>query len=187
MSIEVPPLHVPPFVPVQIELDNFIGPFLEHLLPLTSRKWATDQEMTYRTFEEGITNKLVGVYPKNGSEDDMVLIRINGNNTDQFINRELETLTIVALHKAGIGQPLYCRFANGICYGYVPGRPITLDEMRDPELKVGKLVAKTLAKLHHAQINSTHFGTPPQSKLNEFFGWLERIPSKYDTAQKQLK
>jgi hypothetical protein len=39
----------------------------------------------------------------------------------------------VCLAKLGICSPLYGRFNNGICYGYVEGKPFTPDDMKAPE------------------------------------------------------
>ena len=34
------------------------------------------------------------------------------------------------LHKAGMGPPIYAQLSNGLCYGYLPGRQMDLEEVR---------------------------------------------------------
>jgi ethanolamine kinase len=49
------------------------------------------------------------------------------------VRRESELTTLVCLAKLGICSPLYGRFNNGICYGFVEGKPFTPDDMKAPE------------------------------------------------------
>ena len=169
------------FIQVEVDLDNFLDIFKVHILPISLPEW-NGKELSFEQFEDGITNKLVGLYPKDESRDDMVLLRINGNNTEKFINRDLEIVTMITLHKAGMNPPLYCQLINGLCYGFAPGRIVTLEEMRD--FKMGRRVAKTLAKLHSQPINSQY---GQNSRLDEFFGWLDNAPQQYDTPKKNKR
>ena len=64
----------------------------------------------------------------------MVLVRVYGEETERIIDRNIEMLNMRLLHAAGCSEPLYCKFSNGICYGFSPG--ICLDEklVREPEV-----------------------------------------------------
>lgn len=49
--------------------------------------------MTFQTFTDGITNKLVGCFYKEDGDteaNDVVLVRIYGNKTDLLIDRKAE-------------------------------------------------------------------------------------------------
>ena len=50
--------------------------------------------------------------------------------TDAIVDRRGEILVMLSLHKAGLVPPLYLELGNGLCYGYVPGRPFTVDDMQ---------------------------------------------------------
>lgn len=64
------------------------------------------------------------------------------SNSDWPGSRESELMTLVCLGKMGLSSPLYGRFNNGICYGFVEGKPFTPDDMKAPEKF--KLVRKKL-------------------------------------------
>jgi len=54
--------------------------------------WSSD-EINHTVFKDGITNKLVGVYPCNDILK-MILVRIYGENTEWIIDRESEIKNI---------------------------------------------------------------------------------------------
>ena len=84
-------------------------------------------------FTGGITNTLIGCWHKDDpAQEEMVLIRINGANTELFIDREAEIHNIQLLHAAGCARPLFARFANGIAYGFNPGTCLDKTNVRDP-------------------------------------------------------
>jgi len=66
------------------------------------------------------------------SPDDVILVRIYGNRTDLFIDREREMKAMVILHSNGCAAPIFCRFENGIAYGYVSGVMINLQLAQRP-------------------------------------------------------
>jgi len=61
------------------------------------------------------------------SSDDVIVVRIYGKRTDLFIDREREIQAMVILHSRGCAAPIYCRFENGIAYGFVTGVVVDLD------------------------------------------------------------
>lgn len=92
-----------------------------------------------KQFTDGLTNKLYKVVghvdttprnPNGASEPTFkqktALVRIYGKKTEILIDRERETRNLVCLARAGLVPPLYGRFKNGICYGYVEGIPFSV-------------------------------------------------------------
>ena len=67
-----------------------------------------------------------------GEKKDVVLVRIYGEGSDLMIDRDLEMLNMMILHAAGCAKQLYGKFNNGILYGYVPGKCVDAETVRDP-------------------------------------------------------
>ena len=89
--------------------------------------------MHLNQFTDGLTNKLYKVVghvettPHDGPvKQKTALVRIYGKKTEILIDRERETRNLVCLARAGLVPPLYGRFNNGICYGYVEGVPFSV-------------------------------------------------------------
>ena len=101
--------------------------------------------MNYDFLKDGYTNLLVAVSRDHNTNPEF-LLRINGNNTELYIDREYEVAVMQSLHKSGIGPPLYCQFNNGLCYGFLPGRMLDLAEISNPI--VGRKIAAIVASLH---------------------------------------
>ena len=165
------------FVKAHVSPQNILEAFSECLMSHCRPGW-NRTKLQMRVFEEGITNKLVGVHEED--ENDMVVIRLNGNNTELFINRQMEITTMLILCSYGMNPPLYCQFENGLCYGFAPGRVVTLSELSD--LAMSRRVAVTLAKLHSLPIPAMF---SPQPTLYRFFSdYLEKIPREFSDPDK---
>ena len=119
------------YLPVSLSSDHpaILIDFQTHILPLVRRHWSTDA-LRYRVFEDGVTNKLFGFYQVGQADDDMVLVRVNGDGRDLFVDSRMEILVMLTLHRAGLNPPLYLATRNGMCYGYIPGRALTSSEMQ---------------------------------------------------------
>ena len=50
------------------------------------------------------------------------------------------------LHKAGCGPELYAVFKNGICYEFIQGDVLSMEDVRSPD--VYPIVAAEMAKVH---------------------------------------
>ena len=84
-------------------------------------------------FTGGITNTLMGCWHKDDpAQEEMVLIRIYGPNSEIFVDRDAEIRNIRLLHAVGCARPLFARFANGIAYGFFPGTSLDKTAVRDP-------------------------------------------------------
>jgi ethanolamine kinase len=96
----------------------------------------------------GITNRLVACYLNQNGLDtsDTLLFRMYGKNTEKFISRENEISTMQLMKKQDIGPEFYCKFLNGICYEYLPGKII--DQKLIFEEKVSRKIAEAVASLH---------------------------------------
>lgn len=170
------------FLSIEIDSENFTDAFKKDIFPLTCPPQWKNKELTYKTFEDGITNKLIGVYPSNESSDNMILLRFNGKDTERFISREMEIVTMMILSKVALSKPVYCQFINGLCYGYAPGRVVAINEMSD--LRMCGRIARTLARFHDVSVG-TYFGD--HGRLNEFFNWIEKVPLHYNTEENNKK
>ena len=60
----------------------------------------------------------------------MVLFRMNGSGSEKIINRSDELYSMQLLHKAGLGPPIHAQLCNGLCYGFLPGWQMDLEEVR---------------------------------------------------------
>lgn len=106
-------------------------------------EWAQER-LHYKIFTDGITNRLIGVY--RDDMKDMILIRVYGENTDLFIDRQMEFRNMRTMYKANLSAPIYCTFTNGISYGFTPGK--VLDERMVRDTKISALIAENMAKMH---------------------------------------
>lgn len=145
---------------------------LAHIRP----SWPSEQ-INFKVFTNGITNKLIGCWTKENAND-IVLIRIYGQNTDLLIDREAETKNFKLLQKAGYAPQLYSIFLNGLAYEYVPGEILDVLTVRCP--KVYPLVAKMLAKVHLVKCEDNK--PVLWDKLKKY---LSLVPNTYSSAVKQ--
>ena len=102
-------------------------------------------KLHYKIFTDGITNRLIGVY-KDKDKSDMILTRVYGENTDLFIDRQVEFRNMRAMYKAGLSAPIYCTFLNGISYGFSSGSVLDYKNVVDPI--ISKMIAENLARMH---------------------------------------
>ncbi|GAB1607948.1 probable ethanolamine kinase [Argonauta hians] len=114
------------------------------LMKLVKPSWETCS-ILFKVFSEGITNQLFGCYLK-GQRGDMVLVRVYGKNTEFLIDRDREYASMSLLHSLEMGPKVYCRFTNGMCYGYQEGRPITVAEVQKPN--ISNLITREMVRLH---------------------------------------
>lgn len=135
-----------------------------NLMPICRPEWREDK-LRRRTFEIGTSNILVGFYQEDENQD-MVLVRINGN---ELVNRDQELLALLTMHKVGLSPPIYCQFGNGLCYGFVPGRVVELEELY--QLEMSCRIARALGRLHSISI-------PSLGKQATAFQMIDRLLQK---------
>ena len=169
---------------VELGFDTYLEDFKVHLLARVRPKWRRE-DLDVKVFDEGISNKLVAIFERGkgfkGSGEDVVLLRVNGQGTSAFINRKDEIVTILSLHEAGMVPPVYCQLKNGLCYGFAPGRNVSVDELREEGMM--RRIIQTMAKLHSLKI-PTHFskcGPVLWSKIENF---LNIVPETFGDSVK---
>uniref|UniRef100_A0A0V0GBQ0 ethanolamine kinase n=1 Tax=Triatoma dimidiata TaxID=72491 RepID=A0A0V0GBQ0_TRIDM len=138
-------------------------------------QWKENQ-LAFKVFTDGITNKLIGCWSIEDSSD-VILVRIYGKNTNLLIDREEEKANFILLHKAGYAPQLYATFKNGLAYAYVPGETVTTCTVRD--VSVYPLIAVTMARIH-----SIHTDQPRHpiiwEKTKKF---LSLVPNQYSSTK----
>ncbi|XP_065910835.1 probable ethanolamine kinase isoform X1 [Dysidea avara] len=173
MLDEVPSGFVIPHVSLCIDASCY-RPGILKLLATIRPEWKHDT-VKLKEFEGGLTNCLVGV--KSG-EEDMLLVRIYGRNTEKFINRESEIKNLVYLNKHIGTPPVYAHFDNGLCYGYVKGTPLELNDLYDKMMM--RRIARELARIH--ALPSPDQDPEHTVLYGSFFSsWLTEIPESLET------
>jgi len=103
------------------------------------------EAIQWRTFTDGITNKLVGA--SCGDRADTVLVRVYGHGTDKIIDRAAEVENMRLLQEFGLASArLYATFQNGLCYEFLAGRVADCAAVQEPD--VARAVAAAMAALH---------------------------------------
>lgn len=139
---------------------------------------------------DGTTNKLVRVSVRkgvsSGSLPRTVLIRTYGIGTEYLIDREQELVNLVALSRLNLAPPVYGRFHNGIVYGFVNGRVVGVDELRDPHISL--LIARRMAMWHTAHVDNGTGSKNPEPQLFKIMRrWLDLIPNSYSNSETQKR
>ena len=165
-------------LPIELNSANYVDAFRTKLLSVVRPNWNPDK-LGHTVFTGGISNFLAGIYEE--GRKDMVMIRIDGQGTEIFINRTTETIVMVALNQAGLIPPLYCRLKNGLCYGFAKGRHFEVEEMQDRAMM--RRTTRALAKLHAVEIPAPLRDQKPQvwAKCDE---WLGLLPKEYTDPKK---
>ncbi|XP_053597991.1 ethanolamine kinase 1 [Microplitis demolitor] len=161
---------------------------IKQIVDILRKHWPKDQ-LEFKIFTNGITNKLIGVYYP-GHYNEMLLVRIYGNKTDLLINRKDEVKNIRVLHKAGHTHSLYATFNNGLVYEFLNGEVLTPETIINPDIYW--LVAKRLAQMHllnPREYLSDYGGEGPREpiiwKKTEKF--MELMPRSFDDDLKQAR
>ncbi|XP_061532971.1 ethanolamine kinase 1-like isoform X1 [Phycodurus eques] len=115
------------------------------------------EDIHMKTFTEGITNQLLGC---SVDESDCVLVRVYGQRTELFLDRQREVEMFRLLHANGCGPQIYCSFRNGICYQFVPGDVLEDELLCQPSIY--RLIAAEMARIHSIRPPSAH---PPERVL----------------------
>uniref|UniRef100_A0A6A7G5F4 ethanolamine kinase n=2 Tax=Hirondellea gigas TaxID=1518452 RepID=A0A6A7G5F4_9CRUS len=141
-------------------------------------KWRKE-DLMFQVYTEGITNKLVGVWHKDGLKDEQLLVRVYGYKTDLFIDRDAEKANIKFLHPYGCGPDLHCCFSNGLCYSFTPGVPVTPQSITQED--VCAATARQLAKMHSIPMKADQDQKPTLfTKLQRF---LDLLPD-FDSSER---
>lgn len=94
--------------------------------------WLSDgNELIIKPLNGGITNSLYACHlkSKNWNDNDTILFRIYGMNTEDFISRSEEMNTMVLMKNIGLGPQIYGKFQNGICYELISGDILEIEDV----------------------------------------------------------
>jgi len=140
---------------------------LKHVRP----SWV-ENEIKTKMFTDGLTNKLVGGW-KEGFKEDLVLVRVYGDKTEQYIDRGAEVENMKLLESGGNGAKLYATFQNGLAYEFVAGRVV---EPGQQVPQVYREVARTLAQMHSIEL-------PEGRRCPGVWSFLRRLASIYPSGE----
>lgn len=124
-------------------------------------------DFTISKLSGGMTNILYKVLPESRELwKDGYVVRLFGDGTELYIDRQRENFVFAALSKAGLAPPFVGLFQNGRVEGYLPARPLELEEFKCP--KILPHIARATCKLHGSTVAiDTSVGI--WEKLHEFF------------------
>ena len=78
-------------------------------------------------------------------EPGCVLVRLYGQMTELFVNRDRELEMFQVLHAHGCGPQIFCSFQNGICYEFVRGTVLEDELLLQPSIYRSLPAALTLS------------------------------------------
>lgn len=168
---------------IPIALDVRKGPEqLFDLLKIVRPNWKSDL-IKFSTFSNGTVNKLIACYV---NDDKTILVRINGDGSDLFIDREKEIRYLKVLEKKKLAAKLFATFKNGLVYEFVPGNVVTIETVSEPT--ISSLIARRMALMHR-----TVRPTPDLLEGNDLVPWMwiklksmyEVVPEKFSDPIKQ--
>lgn len=152
----LPPSDIPLF-PITIAASRLL-PDACRLLALAFPLLPADTSLVQLT--NGITNSLVLCVAPSLK----LLIRVYGINSHVLIDRKQELLNLRVLANLLLAPQLYCRFNNGLVYGFVEGKVISVKQMGD--VHIASLIAKTMATWHKVKLpKEEHLASEPSLKV----------------------
>uniref|UniRef100_H2Y500 ethanolamine kinase n=1 Tax=Ciona savignyi TaxID=51511 RepID=H2Y500_CIOSA len=122
------------------------------ILKLVRPAWK-EESINHKVFDNGITNKMFGFH-ENGRKSDTVLVRVNGNKTEIFLDRKAEVESFELLHHHKCAPLLYCVFNNGLAYQFIKGTTLTPQTVRKDV--VCRLVGQEMARMHKIPLPTDH-------------------------------
>ncbi|XP_023329995.1 ethanolamine kinase 1 [Eurytemora carolleeae] len=162
-------------VTVDLNTDESLKKGARLVLQRIRPDWVGD-DIDWKVFTDGITNKLIGAWFRD--KQDTVLVRVYGIGTEKIIDRKTEVENMRKLDAINAGSKLYAIFNNGIAYEFIHGSTLTKESVKNPA--VYPLVARMTAKLHHIPIQSGECKL--WSMLRNF---IELCPQQLASKEKQ--
>ena len=126
-------------IPLKIKNDDYI---FDNILSKIKPNWKR-HDLRSHIFTQGLTNSMSKYWVEN---DNSIMVRINGEKTENLIDRqqELKNWDFLAEHNAAC--EIYAIFNNGIVFEFIDGKTINLNEIRNP--KIYPLIAREMARVH---------------------------------------
>ena len=122
---------------------------------------------TKQTLKLGQLLKIVKNIPGKSVEqidDEAILLRAYGNNTDILIDRDREAQSHALLAERGLASPLLARFNNGLLYNFIQGRVCTPQDLVKEDIWRG--IARRLAEWHGVPLPSSYFQKHETNGIN---------------------
>ncbi|CDS36501.1 ethanolamine kinase 2 [Echinococcus multilocularis] len=137
---------------VDLRLESYKDmPNIQSLMSIVKPEWPFDK-LQFKLFNEGTSNILLGVFLEQPlTQENCVLVRIFGYQTELYIDRDREAIYLWILNQLNFASRVFSKFTNGICYGYLPGSTVTYELLSEP--KYFKMVAEKMAGLHTLPID----------------------------------
>ena len=170
------------YLGITLGLESYLEDFKTHILPVVRPKWNGDQ-LKHTVFDVGLTNKLVAIWDtKSLDKGDKVLLRINGEGTDIFIDRTDEIIIMLLLNRNGLYPPVYVQLENGLCYGFAKGRNVLLEEVRSDPLMAMK-IARAVARFHAVELPELFRDRKPVIWA-QIDNLIERVTSDFGSTER---
>jgi ethanolamine kinase len=97
-------------------------------------------------------------------DDEAILLRAYGNNTDILIDRDQEAQSHALLAEYGLAPPLLARFDNGLLYNFIQGRVCTPQDLVKEDVWRG--IARRLAEWHSVPLPSSYYRETTANGIN---------------------
>ena len=130
-----------------------------------------DGEIVIRSLSGGITNLLYTLTPKTEVLR-TVIVRIYGEGTSLFVDRDVENIVFATLSERGIGPKFYGTFRNGRVEGFCEAKTLKPEEISDRE--VFPKTSTAIAQLHSQTIPEINQNAMLWTKLESFFDLAEK-------------
>ncbi|KAI9839846.1 MAG: hypothetical protein M1819_000036 [Sarea resinae] len=140
------------FIPLSYNNAESQSSALRLVLALYPEWKQSEGPIEFVRFTDGITNTLLKAIKKRPGltetqiDDDAVLLRAYGNNTDVLIDRERETTSHSLLSRHNLAPTLLARFQNGLLYKFIQGKVCTPADLTRESVWRG--VARRLGEWH---------------------------------------
>lgn len=123
-----------------------IKKLLSKVFPTT---WNNKSNITIKRLTGGITNMLLSCNYADPTThfNHTVLMRVYGQGTNLIIDRHREFVSHLVLNSLHLAPTIHARFANGLIYGFLPGRSLEYNELKHP--KLFPLIAQQLGNWHN--------------------------------------
>uniref|UniRef100_A0AC34QUQ5 Choline kinase n=1 Tax=Panagrolaimus sp. JU765 TaxID=591449 RepID=A0AC34QUQ5_9BILA len=173
---------------VDEEIDLFLNDFdknqfkkdVEFLLEKID--FVKNQKFEIKKPELGLTNKTY--FLKFEKINKILILRIDGENTEFYIDRKFEKIAVDFLSKNNFSAKIYLKFRNGLICGFIPGKDLKTFEMIEPKM-AGK-IAKRLAQLHSLKIDQIpEISSRKPFIVDKMFLYFEKAPKKFTNEKLQ--
>ncbi|KAL5419324.1 hypothetical protein PMIN03_000516 [Paraphaeosphaeria minitans] len=158
------------YIPARYNYEDSDNSALSLILTLRPEWREVKDSVEFVRFTDGITNTLLKAINKQPGlsqaqiDDEAVLLRAYGKDTEVLIDRKKETSSHCLLARHGLAPALLARFDNGLLYKYLQGNVCSPTDLRKPEVWRG--VAQRLGQWHaELPINSISTTCPTPTQI----------------------